>query len=159
MPRGTGTGTSKSLASVNFEIDEDGHLIITPAIIRLALERAFATYLAGNRASRWDGVEDVKSVMGVLDTFFFAISKGPHSSQTFVYPSDFINDGPWTAEQVNYIGVGMGFNYFHLFGHNFLVAQTMVAGWNLVEYGHLATFGEHYWAELGFRYPQIFDDS
>jgi len=143
-----GTGQYKNVRGTQFEKDEDGNLILTSTIQTKALRDCYNEHLYDE--DKWSGWTHVKEVMSKLDTIFYAISRDRWlKDEKFVHPLDPLAL-EYTAEQVNYIGVGLGFNHFHMFGHLFLTAQAFVLAWNLTQYGHLASPGEHYWADFGF---------
>lgn len=143
-----GTGETKNIRGIEFERDEDDNLIITHAIILKTMKDTYDQYLKSE--DKWSGPEHVKEVMSDLDTIFYYISRDSlYKHKRFVVAGDPLGI-EYTAEEVNYLGVGMGFNHFHIFGHVFVTAQAMVLAWNLTKYEHLASFGEHYWADFGF---------
>ena len=148
LARGTPTGATRNIRGMEFDTDDEGNLIITTAIIRKTIKDTYNEHLSSE--DQWSGPEHVKDVMSKLDTFFYYLSRDSvYKDKTFVVDLDPLSWG-YSAEEINYLGVGLGFNHFHIFGHFFPVAQAMVAAWNLTEYGHLASFGEHYWADVGF---------
>ncbi|MBW8017658.1 MAG: hypothetical protein FVQ82_15885 [Planctomycetes bacterium] len=58
------------------------------------------------------------------------------------------NEEYYTAEEVNYIGVGMGAYY-----NRIPFPSSLANLWNL-QYGHLATPGERFWMRYGYRYQR-----
>jgi hypothetical protein len=79
--------------------------------------------------------------MKVLDTPFYYMNR--QGTDTFVYAGLL----EFTAEEVNYVGVGMGMAHFHLLQP--VPTSVLVEGWNIMMYGHGASFGELSWANYG----------
>jgi len=143
-----GTGKYKNIGGIQFEKDESGNLILTSEILVKAMRDCYNEHLWG--VDKWSDWPQMKKIMSELDTVFYPISRNSwFKDQKFVHVLDPL-ELEYTAEQVNYIGVGLGFNHFHWFGHVFLTAQAWVLAWNVTQYGHLASPGEHYWADFGF---------
>jgi hypothetical protein len=153
-----GSGKSENLASegsatVMFEKDVLGRYIITDQILRDQADFVYKTFLNKPESNPWE-VNPIKlsERMGIIDTVFYDISDpdGDLRSSKFVYAGAYGGMVEFTAEQVNYIGVGMGFAHFNALG-DFVAAQTMVQGWNVGKHGHMGSAGEHYWTEIGVQ--------
>jgi hypothetical protein len=142
-----GTGTYKNIRGIQFEKDKSGNLIITWKIVVETVRDTYDEHLKAE--DKWSGIGHVKEIMGKLDTIFYPISRDSlYKDKQFIYPPYPLT---FSAEQVNYLGVGLGFNHFHIFGHSYSVGQALVLAWNLGQYGHLSSYGEHHWAALGFH--------
>jgi len=96
--------------------------------------------------SRWSGPGTILPTMEYLDTERFFPGDAP-----FIY-----NGRVYTASQINYIGVGMGFRHFILLPSGWGDRRAWVVAWNLRRYEHLATRGEHFFTDYGYRnYPKV----
>lgn len=156
MEPAKGTGKTKFHEGNSFEVDTNGCLMVTASIIETELVWAYHGHL--KKAGRDAEMTEVKKIMANLDTGFYKISQSAAKSEKFVDARNWFANGPWTAEQVNYIGVGMGFNYFDVFDHKLSNAKLFTEMWNTVKYNHGATDGEHYWTAVGFYWDvSLFD--
>jgi len=138
---------TRTLEGITFEQDDQGRLILTKEILDEVMKDVFTNSLSGH--SRWAGLQTVNDVMKVLDTPFFLMSR--QGGDTFVVGGLL----EFTAEEVNYVGVGMGMTHFHLL--RLAPTPWIVGGWNAVKYGHGPTVGELLWANFGRHgYTRLF---
>lgn len=143
-----------SLNNILFKKDKKGRLILTKKILYDEMKKTYNTKL--RKVSRFSIITTVYEVMKHLDTSFYGISlHQKYGHAKFLYKGN-----EYSAEEVNYIGVGLGFMHFHIFGTRIDTSKQMVELWNFVKYlkgtDNLATEGEKYWTYFGlFSYNSV----
>jgi RHS repeat-associated protein len=140
------TGLAVTHAGITFEEDSQGRLIVTNEIMYKVMKDAKN---ALSNYSRWSGPGTIAHVMSKFDTPFRKMNRQGVCDR-FVY-----GGLEYSPDQLNYVGVGMASAHFALFDSlpQPIALLGAVDAWNL-QYGHLATFGEKFWALYGrFYYP------
>jgi hypothetical protein len=139
--------SSVTLNQMRFATDSEGRAILTPAILVAEMRRLYDHRLrAIERDVDWG---EASEHMSVLDTRFYSISQN-----TFQRGTRFIFMGrEYTAEEINYIGVGLGFRHFTvlrdwLSTHG---AHSFVILWNLLMNQDFSTLGEHVFCRIGME--------
>ncbi len=135
---------------IRFAKDEKGRLIVTTE--ELLREMAWYYNYKLRKASPASDWNTVKRIMKKLDTSFYDISKhSKYKHHRFVFLGQ-----EFTAEEINYIGIGMGFEHFSVFRKMTKAdIHSIVILLNL-KYPSVATFGEHFFTRLGMKlYPYV----
>ncbi len=145
------------ITGIVFEV-KNGAAILTNDVLYQVMAATKAAHMTGTI----DGIKtddpelggsDLIEVMSNLDTPFYEWSQHNEYKKTrFAYE---VAKGKYLkrrflAEEVNYIGVGMGFKYYKWFLNSMRVGHAVIRLWNLVKWGDLAKPGEHYWAKWAF---------
>jgi hypothetical protein len=145
VPAAPSTPGSVMLHGMRFATDSEGRAVLTGAILMEEMRRVYRQILS--RLDRDADLSEVRAQMAVLDTRFYSISQNERQRDTVFY----FYGSEYSAEEVNYIGVGLGFQHFNLLREWLSTGDvhTIIVLWNLTQHGDLSKPGEHLFARLG----------